>query len=28
MEEAVEAVEILIHALHGADGGAAQKGAP
>jgi 4-aminobutyrate aminotransferase len=28
MEEAVEAVEILIHALHGVDGAAAQKGAP
>ena len=28
MEEAVEALEILIHALHGANGAAAQKGAP
>jgi 4-aminobutyrate aminotransferase len=28
MEEAVEAVEILVHALHGADGATAQKGTP
>jgi 4-aminobutyrate aminotransferase len=28
MEEAVEAVEILIQALHGADGAAAQGGTP